>query len=168
MRMIRVFGFILLVAIVFTSCGDSPKVAYANSKQLFDGFDLTEELTTKLEAKKMASQLSLDSLKIELVALKKEIEGVEEPGGALVKKHQLLYTELVSKEKSFSEAHERLAEQYDEQIMKQLNEYIKAYSKEQEYDLLLGSGNSNLLYAKEGMDVTQAILTYSNLKYQGK
>lgn len=142
--MMRRFGFILLVVLVLTGCGDSPKIAYANSKQLFDGFDLTEELTTKLEAKKMASQLSLDSLKIELVELNKEIEGAEVPNEILIKKHQLLYKELVSKEKAFFEAHERLAQQYDEQIMKQLNEYIKSYSKEQEFDLLLGSGNSNL------------------------
>ncbi|MCT4579774.1 MAG: OmpH family outer membrane protein [Flavobacteriales bacterium] len=164
----RVFGIIVLGLIVWTSCKQTPKVAYADSQLLFESFTLTEELTTQLEAKKMASKISLDSLKIELVELKKKIEEVEVPTEEAIKKHQLLYNELVTKEKAFNEAHERLAEQYDEQIMKQLNGYIKAYSEEQELDLLLGAGNGNLLYAKNGMDVTPALITYSNTKYKGK
>ncbi len=164
----RLLGIILLGVVFLSSCGKAPKIAYANNKELFDGFELTKELTAKLEEKKIASQLVLDSLKLELVSLKKQIESLEEPDAAMLKQHQLLYNEYLTKETSFSESHEQLAIQYDEQIMKQLNEYIKLYGEEQELDLLLGAGDGNLLYAPKGIDVTQGLINYSNSKYQGK
>lgn len=168
MRTIKITGIVFLIVLSLFSCGDSVKVAYANNKQLFNGFELTIELTKKLEVKKVASQLTLDSIKFELVELKKKIEFTETPNESLIKNHQLLYNEYLTKEKSFMSSNEELAQQYDEQIMKQLNEHIKNYAKDQKISVLLGSGDGNLLYAEEGMNVTDDLIKYSNLKYSGK
>ena len=168
MRAMKIVGVILFIVVLLSSCGDSVKVAYANNNELFESFELTIELTKKLEGKKIASQLTLDSLKFELIELKKKIEVGETPNEGLMKNHQLLYNELLTKEKVFASSNEQLAEQYDEQIMKQLNEYIKNYAKEEHINVLLGSGDGNLLYAEEEMDVTKDLIKYSNLKYSGK
>jgi outer membrane protein len=168
MREMKLVGIFLFTVVFLSSCGDSIKVAYANNNQLFNGFELKIELTKKLEVKKVASQLTLDSIKFELVELKKKIEITEVPNEGLIKNHQLLYNEYLTKEKSFIRSNEQLAQQYDEQIMKQLNEYIKNYAKEQHINVLLGVGDGNLLYAEDNMDITDDLIKYSNLKYNGK
>ena len=114
----KLVGIFLFIVVALSSCGDSIKVAYAYNNQLFNGFELKIELTKKLEAKKVTSQLTLDSIKFELIELKKKIEITETPNEDLIKNHQLLYNEYLTKEKSFMSSNEQLAQQYDEQIMK--------------------------------------------------
>lgn len=73
------------------------------------------------------------------------------------------------KENQFNQENQGLFDQYNEQIWKQLNQYIEDYGRDNGYDYLLGaSGQGAIMYANEAQDLTKEIIFYVNNKYSGK
>lgn len=54
-------------------------------------------------------------------------------------------------------------------VVNEVNAYIKEYGKNHSYKIIIGANNSgNVLYAQDGVDLTQEVLTGLNLKYKEK
>jgi len=53
-------------------------------------------------------------------------------------------------------------------VVNQVNEYIKAYARQEGYDLILcNSQQQSIGYAKAQTDITQKVLEFANNKYEG-
>jgi len=75
---------------------------------------------------------------------------------------------LRSEDQELKQINETLSRASSQQVWKRLNEYLKTYGEKHEYPMILGTqGNGNVMYAKEGIDITDAVLEYANSKYQG-
>ena len=81
---------------------------------------------------------------------------------------KVLSEDYFSKKKNFTEDNQRVEKEYEEQILKQLNQFIYDYGKENGIDFIYGaSGNGNLMYASDKYDITETIIKYVNQRYSG-
>lgn len=61
-----------------------------------------------------------------------------------------------------------LTGKYDEQILNQLNQYVKDYAKEEGYDIIYSAdGSGAIMAASDDMDITDKIVAYLNERYKG-
>jgi outer membrane protein len=74
-----------------------------------------------------------------------------------------------TKEKQYADDNAAQAQQYTDEVWKQLNQYIKEFGIENGYDYIIGAnGEGSLMYAKEQHDISKELTLYVNEKYAGK
>lgn len=98
-------------------------------------------------------QANLDSLSTEMAALP--------PAQAKAKQQQFLqYRQAIQQKAQAEEA------RVNQEILAEINAYIKQYGKEKGYDFILGAtDNGNIVYAAEGKDITDEVLAGLNKQY---
>jgi outer membrane protein len=73
------------------------------------------------------------------------------------------------KKQQFDDDNQDMSKQYTEEIMKQLNEYVRDYGKANGYTYILGAqGSGSIMSADDKNDITTTVLEYVNEKYKGK
>ncbi|MBN4061731.1 OmpH family outer membrane protein [Bacteroidales bacterium AH-315-I05] len=161
-------GFCILAGLQVYLHLNQPKVAYLKTNELYDGFELSKELDNKYMVTQTARKELLDSLKIRLQVLSREIEINQIKQGEEIKRFQVLREEYYLKEQQFSEDNKALMQQYNNQILNQLNQYVQEYGEKYNYQFILGaSGSGSLMYANEQDNVTKEVLKYANERYDG-
>lgn len=50
-------------------------------------------------------------------------------------------------------------------VMDKVNDYLKRYGEKMNYSIILGSQNGNIVYAKEGLDITEEVIQGLNEEY---
>ncbi len=142
------------------------KVAYIQNAQVYTSFEMTKELDAQLEQYVTSKSAVLDSLELRLQFLAKSIEQTNDE--SQMQQFVELKQQFNYLEEDFYKGHEQLRAEYHEQITTQMNEYIKSFGEEGQYDYLFGAnGNGNLMYASEGEDVTAEVIAFINEKYKG-
>lgn len=163
---------ITLLAIGIVTCilyinFTKPKMGYVVIQDVFNDFELKKELQKKLENVKNYRQKMVDSLRIDLTILSKKIQSnvattIEKD---LFERKKLEYNQKLQ---IFEEDNTVLTKQYDQEILTQLNQYIKDYGNKNNYDLILGNTtDGSLMFGKEKYNVTKEVTTYINEKYKG-
>jgi len=75
---------------------------------------------------------------------------------------------IMFRQKNFEEELIEVSQEYDQQIWERLNGFVKTYAEEKGYDIIIGaSGDGNLMYANEKLDITDQLIEYCNQKYNG-
>ena len=143
------------------------KIAFVDLDEVFNGFDMKVELQQKLERELKEKEEVLDSILFDLSVAKTKAESPE--AAEEVKMQYLRLQDYFFKEKKAYEQYS--AEQtamYDEQIIKQMSQYIEDFGKANQYKVILGKNNTgNVLYGDAGIDVTEALMAAINAEYQG-
>lgn len=164
---------IILLALFFTivlaGCGDTqPKIVYVDSAKLYTEFELTKELSSKMENTFGIRKQMLDSLEIEVYSLSRQIEAEEGKNKERIALFEMKRAEYTMKKQQFEEDNQLQSQQYNEQITKQFNQYMNDFGKEKGYDVILGAtGDGGIMYANETIDVTEDALKFINEKYNG-
>lgn len=160
---------LVLTGAVIYNWSNKSKLAFINTKLVFEEFKLKKELSKKFENETAYTKRFLDSVGFKLQTRAKYLElnknaKQEEIAVFLDEKETYLARlEMFSKEKN------QLSSKYDEQILKQMNQYILDFGKENDYTYIFGSeGTGNIMYAKESEDISKQIIEYINKKYDGK
>lgn len=129
------------------------KTGFIFNQKVFEEFKGTKILQEKITRKKQDDMALLDSLSKEVT---------KRPSPEIFQKYQLAKDNLLLQE-------QQLTEQYTAEIWSRINRYISVYGKEKGYDFILGaSGNGNLMYAKESVDITKEVIEYINKEYDEK
>jgi len=130
-----------------------PKTGFVLNQQLFEDFAGKVELEARLDKVKSLHQEELDSLQ----ALSLEFgKGVA----------SRLFE---AKSRQYAEQEQSLSAKYTRQIWGQINDYIKQYGDEHNYDMIFGAtGDGSLMYSNEAHDITREVTDYINQKYQGE
>ena len=150
------------------------KTAYIELGKIYGDFELKKELQSKLTNVQQARKTVLDSMRIQLEFFANTLNNVNPKADKSKTEQQVREFEIKKQqyyqmEKTFSEDNEKLSSEYEEQIWKQLNQYIKDYGKANDYEYIYGAGGSgSLMYAKESNDITEKVKEYVNERYQGK
>ena len=159
---------ILIIAVgfcIFWSNHNSKKIAYLNTTMLYDGFKLKKELEEKYSKVQLARQNLLDSIKFKIQYISLKGPAISEQEKIQVNDLQRSY---LYKEKEFADENAATAQQYSDQIWKQINQYVDDYGKKHHYDLILGAtGQGNIMYARQGDDITKEVSDYINRRYSG-
>ena len=133
--------------------GRPSKNAYFLNQKVFEQSSARQELETKLSTVTINHQKQLDSL------LRLTEQGMDSSYA------WQLYEETARK---YALREQELTEKYTVDLWQQINGYVDDYGKEKGYDFIFGAtGNGSLMYAREAYDITDEIIDYINLRYEG-
>lgn len=163
--LVLILGFSLLY---FLLRENKSEIRFIQVGELFNDFQMKKELESNFQNISKQRKHILDSLEVELKVLNSRINE-EGEGKALVQKFIERRENYLLKKKQFEEDDLQMQQQYNSKIQKQLNQYVADYGEKNNIDIILGAeGSGVLMYGKNEFDITEDVLKYINLKYQGK
>ncbi len=148
------------------------KTAYIEIKKVFNGFQMKAELEKKYKQTQKGRDKILDSLTFNLKVMSKHLSDQKNARGEVNKDELYRFEygrETYLKLKSqYDEDNAALSRKYDDQILNQLTEYVMAYGRENNYDIIFGAdGNGSLMYSKASYNVSDEVIAFINNKYKG-
>jgi len=145
-------------------------MAYINLEHVYEDFTLKNELEEKLKKVQLTRQTILDSLKIRIQLLSKQMEdGSNKQNTDVEEKLQFLREQYFSKERQFLEDNQAASQDYNKQILQQLNQYVQDYGKNHNYQFIFGAnGEGSIMYAQDAVNITEEVKEFVNAKYGGK
>ena len=170
--MIRKFIGISAVAILMVSCNEQ-KTAYVDTTKIVQEYKEMKDVEAEFTTKSDSVRKQLDSVarvfQQEVQAYQAEMESMSQADRQ--KKEQ----ELMQKQQMLQQQQQmqstRLREESNavmDSIVTKIKDYVKDYGKENNYTYIFGSNESaNIMYAEEGLDITQEILKELNEDYGG-
>ena len=160
------FSLVALGALATSYLKDHRKVGYVTTLKVFEEFKLKKELEGDYKKIQVAKQSYLDSIRLNIETLMKQNHQKNQKLESEIEKQKRMY---LLKEDQFNKENENLYTQYNEQIWKQINQFIEDYGREKGFDYVFGaSGQGNIMYATGGDDLTKEIIDYVNQKYSGR
>lgn len=161
-------------ATVIVSCYSLRKptsqTAYVDIGLVYAEFGLKKELEAKYTNVQSARKRIIDSLNLELTILSNRLSQNLRPGikDSLEQQFSVKRQEFMYRKQAFDADNDAVTEQYTEQIWKQLNQYVTDYGKANGYDYIFGGdGSGSLMYAREGLNITDKVKIYVNQSYKG-
>ena len=146
----------------------STKVVYVDLNKAYSEFKMTKELDAKLTLTEQNRKNILDSLKFKFELVTRQLNN-DMKNTELQKQYSMIREEYSLRQQQLTTDQDEQTKQYNDQIFKQINQYVQDYRKEKGYDIVLGaSGNGAVMSADEKFDITSDMVNYMNEKYQGK
>lgn len=159
---------VLLVTFYFALESKKEKMAYVQLGKLYEQFQMKKDLENKYKSVQSARKAILDSMELELSFIYKRLNNNSTPSSQLVNEYETKKEVYFMKKDQFTEDNKQVIEQYTDQIMKKINEYVDQYGKDQDYTFILGAdGNGTIMHSKDSKDITDEVLTYINRSYNG-
>ncbi|WP_299883439.1 OmpH family outer membrane protein [uncultured Lacinutrix sp.] len=151
---------LLVVAILYYLNSKEEKTetfVYVDNTILFNEFNMTKDIRTIEDNKIKAIKITMDSI----YNLYKDLNKT-------TKKAKALELELNSKNQTLKLIQDNYTNNLSQKVWSRLNTYVSQYAKENNFKILFGtSGNGNIMYAREEINITSSILTFCNKKYEG-
>ncbi|TAH42092.1 MAG: OmpH family outer membrane protein [Bacteroidetes bacterium] len=162
---LSVFTFTFLI-VQYVS---KPRTGFILINDLFSRFEYKKEVERKFLATKNERQQILDSLAVQLRLLSFEIEKGKFKDEKNVAIYNYKREEFYQKKKAFEEDNVNLSNQYDAEVIAQMNQYVSEYGRLNNYEFIFGNdGNGSLMYAYDANNITDEVSVYMNKKYSGK
>ncbi|WP_299311233.1 OmpH family outer membrane protein [uncultured Aquimarina sp.] len=156
------FLFLVVISALFSFCflsRSESTIAYVDNVTLFNGFNMSKDLGKINNGKIIKQKKKLDSL-YTIYSIFKEQKNTE--------KATTLETQLRLEDQELRKINEYFSKEVSQQVWNRLNQYIKEYGESNQYRIILGTqGNGNIMFAREGVDITETVLEYANTKYEG-
>lgn len=150
---------ILMVLLFFMFTHKEDEIVFIDNIKLFNRFNMTKDLNKINKLKINQQKKKLDSL-YTLYGIFKD-NGQED-------KLEGLEAKLRHEDGELKKMNERFSDELGQAVWKKLNVYVKDFSVINSYKIVLGTqGNGNVMFAEEGTDITEAMIDYSNLNYEG-
>jgi outer membrane protein len=132
-------------------------IVYVDNNKLFDGFYMTKEMKKIGEKEFNARKTILDTLyaKLQSTAIS---EGDK----------KAMMSQFIQGKQELEQFNQSFAATEVTKIWSRIHGYTEDFSKENKYQLIVGSDNKNtILFASEKIDITNDLLAYINKKYEG-
>ena len=140
---------------------EQDKFAHINTEKVFNSFSLTQEYQSRISNLNQSRKSILENLQLRL----QDMESRNVSRDSL----QMAFNQLKEKEATFAEDEQREIQQYNDQVLTQLKQYIQDFCEERGYTYLFSSGESgNLLGANPEVEVTEELIAFINKKYKGE
>jgi len=158
---------VLSLAFIGILLNKKDKIVYVEMETVYNDFSMKKELEAKLTNVQQLRKHILDSIKIDANALSLAVTSEKDIDG--LRKFEAKKQEYLMKQQNFEEDNQSLTKKYDTQIWKQINQYLKDYGKEGDYEIVIGSvGNGSVMYAVDQLNITKDVLDYINSRYKGE
>jgi len=161
---------ILVVAVLLTSC-DQDKTAYVDTTKLVQEYKEMEDVEADFSTKSDSVKKQLDSI---ARGFQEEVQAYQEGMNSMSQEErQEKEQELMQKQQRIQQQQQMQGNQLREQsdavidsIVEKVKAYVADYGEENGYTYIFGSNESaNIMYAKDGKDLTQEILDNLNEEY---
>ncbi|MBK8705977.1 MAG: OmpH family outer membrane protein [Saprospiraceae bacterium] len=145
-----------------------PKTGFVVIQEVYNGFDMKKEIEQKYNRTKLARDKILDSLELELKLLAGTIEREQQKNKTTIEQFTIKREEFLQRKQTYEEDNAALTKQYDQEILTQLNQYIKDFGEKHHFTYVFGNdGNGSLMYAADAKNVTKEVIEFINRKYKG-
>ncbi|MFV8225340.1 OmpH family outer membrane protein, partial [Christiangramia aquimixticola] len=168
--MVKKFIGLAALAIMFVSCNEQ-KTAYVDTKVLVEEYKEMKDVEAEFTSKSESVRQQLDSV---ASAFQQEVQAYQSQMGsmseaqrkekerALMQKQQMLQQQQQMQSSRLREESTAVMDS----LVNKVKDYVKDYGKENNYTYIFGSNESaNIMYAEEGLDITQDILAKLNEGY---
>ncbi len=151
-----------------------PKIGYVRSHDMIYRYEGTKRAQARFQQKSQQWQARVDTLKMEY---RKALHEYQANKSKLSASEQKSIEERLQQQRmqlqQYAGTIEKRSQEEDEQrmqeVLNQVNSYVKEYAKKHNYDIVYGTTMSgNILYGKDQYDITDDILKYLNKKYGGE
>ncbi|MEM0941025.1 MAG: OmpH family outer membrane protein [Bacteroidota bacterium] len=148
-------------------------IVYVDSNKLLENYPGMRAARKAFQQKAIQWQANIDTLKSEL---NKEIRSYEQGKKSLSAKERSLSEELIKTKRQqfldYQNGIQQKSQQEDyqmtEQVLTEINTFIKEYGKRKGYRIILGTNNSgSIVYAKDALNITEELQEALNTQYQG-
>jgi len=162
------FLLILFISWIVYDHQTTPKTGFIIIQDVYNGFDMKKEMEQKYNATRLGRDKILDSLDLELKVLAGKIESEGQKNISTIERFNVKRQEFIHQKQTFEEDNAALTKQYDQQILTQLNQYLKDFGEKNHFTYIFGNdGNGSLVYAADAKNVTTEVIEYINRKYKG-
>jgi outer membrane protein len=159
---------IVSIALLYSYTPSAEKTAFIDINKIFSEFTLKKELEMQLTKVKDARKTVIDSLELELKLLSKQIQTEQQKNSKNIVLFEIKKEEYLQKKQQFDSDLDAISKQYDNQIITQMNQYVKDYGNKHGYTYIFGAdGSGFLMYSKEQKDITEDVKKYINNRYKG-
>lgn len=156
-------GFLLIALLaLFSFCflnQSNTEIVYVDNVRLFNGFNMSKDLGKLNNQKIQKQKKKLDSLYTVYTILREQKNS---------EKSEELESQLRIEDQELRKINEYFSKEVSQQVWNRLNQYIEEYGKAQGYQIILGTqGTGSIMFAQEGLEITESVLAYANNKYEG-
>ncbi len=150
------------------------KFVIVDLAQLYNGFEMKKQLEGQMTNVVDVRQKTLDSLELSLNILSRTIQSMDpeankEAYDSKANEFEVRRQQYMSQQSAITQDNEAMQNQYNEQIWKQLNQYVEDYGKANGIECIIGGdGSGNVMYTETGLDLTDEVVVYCNERYQGE
>jgi outer membrane protein len=143
-------------------------VAYIELGKIFNDFDMAKQYHKKLESVAFARKGIIDSLELNLRSQSRAIQSAAHQSKDQIEKFQLDKGYYEDKKRQFDEDNNALQKEYNEEIIKQLNQYVRDYGEKSGYDFIYGAeGSGVIMYGNDKLNITAEVTKYINERFNG-
>lgn len=158
---------VLSLGAIFTSC-EQNKMAYVDTTVLIQEYSemkrVEADFTQRSESLKRELDSAAQGFQQEVMAFRENMATMSEA------ERQVAQEELMQKQQMLQQEQQMRSGQLREEgdvvidsLINQVKDFVKEYGEENDYTYIFGSNESaNIMYAEEGMDITQEILQELN------
>lgn len=144
------------------------KTVWIDIAEVYNDFGLKKELESKMIQTQTARKKILDSLEFELQVLTKKLDMAKTIADEDKAVYKAKKEAFMSKYNMYKEEDDHMKQSFENQIIQQLNQYIKDYGEKKGYTMILGAeGSGALMYASKGINITPEVKEYVNYRYSG-
>lgn len=163
--------FVLVCAAGLVSC-DQQKTAYVDNVRLLQDYQEMKDVEADFTERSTRLSRELDSIaqvfQSEVQAYQQESANMsaaerEAAEGQLMQRQQMLRQQQQVKSGALREESDAAVDT----LVTKVKDYVKEYGKENNYTYIFGSNETaNIMYAEEGLDITEEILEKINADYK--
>ncbi len=162
---------VVLLAAGLTSCNEQ-KTAYVDTSKLIQEYKEMKEVEAEFTAKSDSIKGELDTMAQDF---QKEVQDYQANMNSMsVDKRKEVEQNLMRKQQMIQQQQQMRGNQLREEsdtvidsIVSKVKDYVKDYGKDNGYTYIFGSNESaNIMYAKDGLDITEEILEKLNAEYK--
>lgn len=147
---------------------EKTKAGWIDLNKVYADFEFKKELENKLIKTQQARQTIIDTLELELKLLSRQLKTDNQKDKGKRDLFEVKKEEYYKKKKTFEEDNDALQKQYNDQILVQLNQYLRDYGDKHGYTYIYGAdGTGVLMYADKSKEITNEVKKYINERYKG-
>lgn len=170
--MIKRFIAVAAISLTLISCNEQ-KTAYVDTTVLIQEYKEMKDVEAEFTSKSDSVRQQLDSV---ARAFQQEVQEYQQNQGSLsAAQRETKEQELRQKQQMLQQQQQmqsnRLrqeSQQAMDSLVSKVKDFVKGYGEENNYTYIFGSNESaNIMYAQEGLDITQDILAELNEEYSG-
>jgi outer membrane protein len=162
-----VIAIILTVFIVIyfmISKSNVPKIGYINNSKVFDEFVYTKKLKKDYQTSFDMRKQKIDSAQYLISLIERKLNTGSDKQLLTELNNRKIEFEILTKE--FEKVNEELTNKFDNQIISQMNSYLRDFSLNNDLDILLSSDDvGSVIYAKKSIDLTDEAIKFINQKF---
>jgi len=171
-------GIVLIIAFQVFSFSysylkSSEEIVYIDNAKLLNNYLGMTEARKEFETKSLSWKANIDTLVNEVTVA---IKDFEKNNAQMSKKEQQLSKGLIKTKQqhlqNYQQAIQQQSAQADaqmtEEVLTKVNAFLSAYGEKNNYRIIMGANSSgNIIYAEDGLDITEEVLDALNKQYIG-